>query len=78
MAARAKARNSEVGTALVKTATAVHGGIVFSDEYDLHLRFQRVGHDRHLLVGVDCLHEQAAEPQGRRATGPAGSERAGT
>lgn len=78
MAARAKARISEVGAALVKTATEVNGGSGFSDEYDLHLWFQRVGHDRHLLVSADCRHERAAEPRGCRVAGPADSERAGT
>lgn len=64
MAAHAKALVSEVGTALVKTATEVHGGVGFTAEYDLHLWFKRVGHDRHLLGTPEWLRRRAAELQG--------------
>ena len=43
LAAHAKAHLAEIGTAIVRTATEVHGGIGFTDEHDLHLWFKRVG-----------------------------------
>ncbi len=64
MAAHAKAHLAEVGTALVKTATEVHGGIGFTDDYDLHLWFKRVGLDRQLLGNPDTLRARAAQLQG--------------
>jgi alkylation response protein AidB-like acyl-CoA dehydrogenase len=64
MAAHAKAHLSEVGTALLKTATEVHGGIGFTHEFDLHLWFKRVGLDRQLLGTPDYLRERAARLQG--------------
>jgi alkylation response protein AidB-like acyl-CoA dehydrogenase len=64
MAAHAKAHLAEVGTTLVKTATEVHGGIGFTDDYDLHLWFKRVGLDRQLLGNPDTLRAHAARLQG--------------
>ena len=64
LAAHAKALLAEVAAALVKTATEVHGGVGFTDEYDLHLWFKRVGHDRQLLGGPEWLRRRTAEIQG--------------
>ena len=64
VAAHAKAHSAEVGTALVKTATEVHGGIGFTDAYDLHLWFKRVALDRQLLGGPDVCRARAAVVQG--------------
>jgi alkylation response protein AidB-like acyl-CoA dehydrogenase len=63
-AAHAKAHLAEIGTAIVRTATEVHGGIGFTDEHDLQLWFKRVALDRHLLGGPDVLREEAARAQG--------------
>jgi alkylation response protein AidB-like acyl-CoA dehydrogenase len=64
MALHAKAHLAEVGTAIVRTATEVHGGIGFTSEYDLHLWFKRVGLDRQLLGGPDATRAEAASLQG--------------
>jgi alkylation response protein AidB-like acyl-CoA dehydrogenase len=60
----AKAHLAEVGTAIVRTATEVHGGIGFTSEYDLHLWFKRAGLDRQLLGGPDATRAEAAALQG--------------
>jgi len=64
LAAHAKAHLAEIATAIVRTATEVHGGIGFTDEHDLHLWFKRVGLDRQLLGAPDVLREEAAKLQG--------------
>ncbi len=63
LALHAKAHLAEIGTAIVRTATEVHGGIGFTDEYDLHLWFKRVGLDRQLLGGPELLRAEAAALQ---------------
>ena len=68
MAALAKSHLAEVGTVLLKTATEVHGGIGFTDEYDLHFFFKRVALDRQLLGSPDQMRERAARLQGWVAT----------
>ena len=61
--ALAKSHLAEVGTSLVKTATEVHGGIGFTEDYDLHFFFKRVALDRQLLGGPDYLRDRAAHLQ---------------
>jgi len=63
LALHAKAHLAEIGTAIVRTATEVHGGIGFTDDYDLHLWFKRVGLDRQLLGGPELLRAEAAARQ---------------
>ena len=62
-ACHTKAHLSEVGTAVAKTATEVHGGIGFTDELGLHLWFKRIGANRQLLGGPERLREEAARLQ---------------
>jgi alkylation response protein AidB-like acyl-CoA dehydrogenase len=64
LALQAKAHLAEVGTAVVRTATEVHGGIGFTDEYDLHLWFKRAGQGRQLLGNPETLRAAAATLQG--------------
>ncbi len=64
LAAHAKAHLGEVGRTLVRTATEVHGGIGFTDAYDLHLWFKRVEVDRALLGTPERVREWAAAWQG--------------
>jgi alkylation response protein AidB-like acyl-CoA dehydrogenase len=64
VACHAKAHLSEIGPAIVRTATEVHGGIGFTDEQNLHYWFKRVGVDRQLLGSPELLREQAARLQG--------------
>jgi alkylation response protein AidB-like acyl-CoA dehydrogenase len=64
LALQAKAHLADVGTAIVRTATEVHGGIGFTDEYDLHLWFKRAGLDRQLLGNPESLRAAAARLQG--------------
>jgi alkylation response protein AidB-like acyl-CoA dehydrogenase len=64
LACQAKAHLSEIGPAIVRTATEVHGGIGFTDEQNLHYWFKRVGVDRQLLGYPDALREEAARLQG--------------
>ena len=59
-----KAHLSDVGHDLVRTATEVHGGIGFTDEYDLQLWFKRVGLSRQWLGGPARTREHAARLQG--------------
>jgi alkylation response protein AidB-like acyl-CoA dehydrogenase len=63
LALQAKAHLAEVGTVVVRTATEVHGGIGFTDEYDLHLWFKRAGLDRQLLGNPEILRTAAANLQ---------------
>jgi alkylation response protein AidB-like acyl-CoA dehydrogenase len=58
--ALAKAHAAEVTTEALRKATEVHGGIGFTEQYDLHLWFRRVALSRQLLGGPELLREQAA------------------
>ena len=70
LACLAKANLNDVATDVVRSATEVHGGIGFTDEYDLHLWFKRAGLDRQLLGGPVSLRRRAAELQGLVAAMP--------
>jgi alkylation response protein AidB-like acyl-CoA dehydrogenase len=59
-----KAHLGDVGRDVLRTATEVHGGIGFTDEYDLQLWFKRVGRSRQLLGGPEFLRARAAALQG--------------
>jgi alkylation response protein AidB-like acyl-CoA dehydrogenase len=59
-----KAHLGDVGRDVLRTATEVHGGIGFTDEYDLQLWFKRVGQSRQLLGGPEFLRARAAALQG--------------
>jgi alkylation response protein AidB-like acyl-CoA dehydrogenase len=63
LAAHAKAHLAEIGTAIVRTATEVHGGIGFTSEHDLHLWFKRVGLDRSLLGSPEVVRAEAVAPR---------------
>lgn len=60
LAALAKAHASEVASEILRKATEVHGGIGFTEQYDLHLWFRRVALSRQLLGGPELLREQVA------------------
>jgi alkylation response protein AidB-like acyl-CoA dehydrogenase len=60
LGALAKAHASEVATEALRKATEVHGGIGFTEQYDLHLWFRRVALSRPLLGGPELLREQVA------------------
>jgi alkylation response protein AidB-like acyl-CoA dehydrogenase len=60
----AKAHLADVATDVVRTATQVHGGIGFTDAYDLQLWFKRVSLARQLLGTPAKLRAQAAAAQG--------------
>jgi alkylation response protein AidB-like acyl-CoA dehydrogenase len=62
--ALAKSHLAEVGTDVVRTATEVHGGIGFTEEFDLQLWFKRVELNRQLLGGPELMRERAARLQG--------------
>ena len=57
----AKAHLSEAGTATLRTATEVYGGIGLTEECDVHLWFKRVGLDRQLLGGPAQLRAAVAK-----------------
>jgi alkylation response protein AidB-like acyl-CoA dehydrogenase len=63
-AALAKSHLAEVATFVVRTATEVHGGIGFTDAYDLHFWFKRAALARQLLGGPALLRARAAALQG--------------
>ena len=63
LAAHAKAQLAEIGTAIVRTATEVHGGIGFTSDHDLHLWFKRVGLDRSLLGSPEIARAEAVAPR---------------
>jgi len=64
LAALAKAHVSEVATEILRKATEVHGGIGFTEQYDLHLWFRRVTLSRPLLGGPELLRDEAARLRG--------------
>jgi alkylation response protein AidB-like acyl-CoA dehydrogenase len=64
VACHAKAHLSEVGKAVSKTATEVHGGMGFTDLLGLHYWFKRIGANRQLLGSPELLREEAARIQG--------------
>ncbi|MFI5317368.1 MAG: acyl-CoA dehydrogenase family protein [Myxococcota bacterium] len=64
MAALCKAHVSEVATEVLRKATEVHGGIGFTEQYDLHLWFRRVALSRPLLGGPELLRERALRLRG--------------
>jgi len=64
MAALCKAHLSEVASEVLRKATEVHGGIGFTEQYDLHLWFRRVALSRPLLGGPDLLRDQAQRLRG--------------
>ena len=64
LACHAKAHLSEVGQAIAKTATEVHGGMGFTDLLGLHYWFKRIGANRQLLGSPELVREQAAKVQG--------------
>ena len=74
MAAHAKAHLTEIGTAIARTSTEVHGGIGFTDEHDLHFWIKRIGLDRQLLGGPERLRALAVRLQGWDANAPAGTQ----
>jgi alkylation response protein AidB-like acyl-CoA dehydrogenase len=64
LAALAKAHLSEVATEILRKATEVHGGIGFTEQYDLHLWFRRVALSRQLLGGPELLRDEVARLRG--------------
>ncbi len=64
MAALCKAHLSEVASEVLRKATEVHGGVGFTEQYDLHLWFRRVALTRPLLGGPDLLRDQAQRLRG--------------
>jgi alkylation response protein AidB-like acyl-CoA dehydrogenase len=68
LAALAKSHLADVGRAVVRTATEVHGGIGFTDEHDLQIWYKRAHVDAWLLGGPEQLRDHAARLQGWTAT----------
>ncbi|MFM8356614.1 MAG: acyl-CoA dehydrogenase family protein [Gammaproteobacteria bacterium] len=68
VACHAKAHLSEVGKAVAKTATEVHGGMGFTDLVGLHYWFKRVGYNRQMLGTPEGLRLAAARAQGLAAS----------
>jgi alkylation response protein AidB-like acyl-CoA dehydrogenase len=64
LAALAKAHVSEIATEILRKATEVHGGIGFTEQYDLHLWFRRVALSRQLLGGPELLRDETARLRG--------------
>jgi alkylation response protein AidB-like acyl-CoA dehydrogenase len=64
LAALTKAHVSEVATEVLRKATEVHGGIGFTQQYDLHLWFRRVALSRQLFGGPELLRDEAARQRG--------------
>ena len=61
LAALCKAHLSETASEVLRKATEVHGGIGFTEQYDLHLWFRRVALSRPLLGGPEDLRERAEQ-----------------
>ncbi len=64
MSRLAKARMSEVGRDVARSATEVHGGMGFTDLLGLHYWFKRIGMNRQWLGGPVQLRAEAARLQG--------------
>jgi alkylation response protein AidB-like acyl-CoA dehydrogenase len=62
-ACHTKAHLSEVGKAVAKTATEVHGGMGFTDLVGLHYWFKRIGFNRQILGAPELIREEAARVQ---------------
>jgi alkylation response protein AidB-like acyl-CoA dehydrogenase len=62
-ACHVKAHLAEVGKAVAKTATEVHGGMGFTDLVGLHYWFKRIGFNRQMLGTPERLREEAARTQ---------------
>jgi alkylation response protein AidB-like acyl-CoA dehydrogenase len=62
-ACHTKAHLSEVGKAVSKTATEVHGGMGFTDLVGLHYWFKRIGFNRQILGTPELIREEAARIQ---------------
>ncbi|MGA1675101.1 MAG: acyl-CoA dehydrogenase family protein [Pseudomonadales bacterium] len=67
LACHTKAHMSEVGKAVAKTATEVHGGMGFTDLVGLHYWFKRIGYNRQMLGTPEMLRLAAARAQGLAA-----------
>ena len=63
MSCHSKAHTSEVGKAIAKKATEVHGGMGFTDLLGLHYWFKRIGVNRQLLGAPEIIREEAAKIQ---------------
>jgi alkylation response protein AidB-like acyl-CoA dehydrogenase len=63
-ACHTKAHLSEVGKAIAKTSTEVHGGMGFTDLVGLHYWFKRIGANRQWLGAPEHIRAEAAELQG--------------
>ena len=63
MSCHSKAHTSEVGKAIAKKATEVHGGMGFTDLLGLHYWFKRIGVNRQLLGAPEIIREEAANIQ---------------
>ncbi|MDG1133463.1 MAG: acyl-CoA/acyl-ACP dehydrogenase [Pseudomonadales bacterium] len=63
-ACHTKAHLSEVGKAIAKTSTEVHGGMGFTDLVGLHYWFKRIGANRQWLGAPEHVREEAAVLQG--------------
>jgi alkylation response protein AidB-like acyl-CoA dehydrogenase len=66
-ACHTKAHLAEVGKAVAKTATEVHGGMGFTDLLGLHYWFKRIGFNRQVLGAPELVREEAARIQGLAA-----------
>ena len=64
LAALTKAHVAEVATEVLRKATEVHGGIGFTEQYDLHLWFRRVALSRQLLGGPELLRDESSRVRG--------------
>jgi alkylation response protein AidB-like acyl-CoA dehydrogenase len=63
-ACHTKAHLSEVGKAIAKTSTEVHGGMGFTDLVGLHYWFKRIGANRQWLGAPEHVRHEAAVLQG--------------
>lgn len=63
-ACHTKAHLAEVGKAIAKTSTEVHGGMGFTDLVGLHYWFKRIGANRQWLGAPEHVRHEAAVLQG--------------
>ena len=63
MSCHSKAHTAEIGKAIAKKATEVHGGMGFTDLLGLHYWFKRIGMNRQLLGAPEIVREEAAKIQ---------------